>query len=103
MSEEHPDYYKFPRRINDPTMVYVFPFAQIVPTVIVIMIMAYIGQTVAGVIVGLVIFFVVGKILEKGHIDEPIHSLWQRGLLDILVAFQGSRTVVNPVIKRFFN
>lgn len=102
MQENDPNQYLFPRRINDPLLIFIFPAVQIVPAVGVVMVGALMGYLLYSLILSITLFVAIGKFLKDSFIDEPIHKAWKAGLLDAIAPGK-SRTVANPVIKKYFN
>jgi hypothetical protein len=105
MSEgnESGDIYNFPRRINDPTLIAVFPIKQILPTVLVLLIGAYLGAFWPAFAMSALTFWGIGSVLKNSYFDVIIHKLWSKGLLDVMVGISKTRTVVNPLSRRFFS
>ena len=104
MSEQDDeDVYNFPRRINDPTLIIIFPIKQIVPTLLILLAVAYTGMVWIGLFLSGATFFGIGGILKNSYFDVLIHKLWSKGLLDVMVGVEKTSTVVNPLTKRFFN
>lgn len=97
------DVYNFPRRINDPTLIAIFPIKQLVPTVLILLLAAYSGQFWIGLGLSGFTFWSIGRILKNSYFDVLIHKLWAAGALDIMVGLKKTSTVVNPLTKRFFN
>jgi hypothetical protein len=97
------DEYSFPRRINDPILIFIFPAKQLIPSLLVLIIAAYGGHFWLGLLISASIWFTVGSVLKNSYFDVLIHRLWSKGLLDMMVGLEKTQTVVNPLIKRFFN
>lgn len=95
--------YTFPRRINEPTMVFIFPLKQILPTILTLISFAYMGMFWIGLALAIFIYQSIGNVIKNSYIDIAIHKLWRNGFLDIMVGLRKSATVVNPMITRYFN
>tara|TARA_B100000953_G_scaffold90890_1_gene74087 strand:- start:766 stop:1071 length:306 start_codon:yes stop_codon:yes gene_type:complete len=93
--------YEFPRRINDPLMMLIFPAIQFAPAVMILVICLMFGMWKTGFGGAILVFWGVGKILQNSFFDEYVHKIWRMGLLDVMKVMRKSRTVVNPAIKRY--
>lgn len=102
MQEHDPNKYQFPRRINDPLLIFIFPAIQIIPSVGTVLVGALMDYLLYSLILGIGLFVGIGKFLENGFIDEPIHKIWRKGFLDAIAPGK-SKTVANPVVKKFYN
>jgi hypothetical protein len=97
------DFYNFPRRINDPTLIAIFPIKQILPTVFILIVGTYSGAFWPALLGSALTFWSIGKVLKNSYFDVIIHKYWAKGLLDVMVGFAQTRTVVNPLVKRFYS
>ena len=97
------DEYSFPRRINDPILIFVFPAKQILPCILILIIAAYAGYFWLGLAVSVSLWFMIGSVLKNSYFDVIIHKMWSKGFLDMMVGLEKTQTVVNPLVKRFFN
>ena len=102
-SQKEGDIYDFPRRINEPTMLAFFPMKQILPTLGIFFTLAYFGAFWIGLILSGACFWTVGRIIKNSYFDVIIHKYWKKGWLDVMVGLNKTSTVVNPMVKRFFN
>ncbi|MBE1299719.1 MAG: hypothetical protein GJ680_07415 [Alteromonadaceae bacterium] len=96
-----PNVYRMPKRINDPLTIIIFPAVQILPSLAVFGAGMVFGISLYATPVAIMWFFVCGQILKTSEITDVIHKLWMWGVLDS--AIKPSKTVVNPLIRRYFS
>jgi len=101
MQEQDDNPYRFPRRINAPLPVIIFPAVQIMPALMILGASMVFDFGMQGLAAAAGYFFLCGQIIKNSHITTFIHKVWSLGLLDLAV--QRSKSVPNPLIKRYYS
>ena len=99
MQQDNPNVYRNPKRINAPLTIIVFPAIQFMPAISILSIGMIFNYSMEALGIAVIYFIVVGYILENSSITEVVHRFWRLGLLDN--GFPRSRTVVNPLIRKY--
>ena len=96
-----PNEYINPYSVNQPLLLYKFPIFQAGPSLAILLGSLPFDFFVEGLILSCLWFIGAHYLLTDERVNETIHRLWSYGLLDILVKY--SKSIPNPLIKRFFS
>lgn len=99
--DDDPNIYRNPKRVNHPILIFIFPAVQIMPAFVLLTAGMLLDASMKGFIAALIWFVICHYVLADDSVKDFIHKLWGLGLLDMAV--KRTRTVVNPLKKRYFS
>ncbi len=100
MSDENPNVYRMPRRVNDPILLFIFPVKHVMPLFIALVASIIMGNTALYIGLGLAWFFILDYIDTRYQPGYLFHRLWWMGLTK---GFMKETKTVPDAMKREFH